>query len=235
MEDFNFNMSLSEFDLNLSFDLDDKFETRYIKPPKSKEKIDSKLFYANAEKLAKELKINKNDRYDVVLNGSFVYGDFIEAFIVENNFYCEELIISTLSMNQNNVDSLHNLIKGDYVDEMNLIISDYFYSHEKFSLLPYLYEKLDIDNKFQLAAAGSHCKIVLIKTDCGKKFVFHGSANLRSSSCLEQICLEENESLFDFHYLYQKNIIDVFKTINKSLRGSKLWQAVQTVQEEKKD
>ena len=75
MEDFNFNIDLGSFDF--SIDLEDKFDSRYIKPPKSIEKIESKLFYANAEKLAKEIKIGKSERYDIVLNGSFVFGDFM--------------------------------------------------------------------------------------------------------------------------------------------------------------
>lgn len=229
MEDFNFNIDALNFDLG--FGLDEKFKSRYYKPPKSKEYSDSFLKYEKAEKAANEINLGKDQRIYAILSGNFIFGDFIEAFVVKNNYHIKNLIISTLSLNQNNVDSLKNLIVGNFVDNLDLIISDYFYSHERFSLLPYIYETLDIEGKFQLAAAGSHCKITLIQTHCGKKFVFHGSSNLRSSSCIEQVCFEENESLYDFNLEYQNEIIKIFKTINKSVRGGKLWQAVQMDQE----
>jgi hypothetical protein len=138
-------------------------------------------------------------------------------------------------MNRNNVDSLANLINGNYIDELNLLLSDYFYGHEKHDLIPYIYETLDIDNKFQLSFAGTHCKICIFETVNGRKFVFHGSANLRSSSNIEQIMLEESEGLYDFMDEIQNNILQEYKTINKSLRGNKLWQKVQNqeVEEEK--
>ena len=63
------------------------------------------------------------------------------------------MIISTLSLSQNNVDSLVNLFEGNYIDSLDLIISDHFFQHEKSALLPYIYEKLDVKNRFQLSAA----------------------------------------------------------------------------------
>lgn len=162
----------------------------------------------------------------VLIDGSFIAGDFIEAFMVENNLHAKSLTISTLALSQNNVDSLKNLIVGEYVDELNLIVSDYFYSHEKWGLVPYIYETLDIDNKLQMAVAGTHCKLTLIETHCGMKFVFHGSANLRSSSNIEHISIEENEQLFDFLADAHKGIIETYKTINKAVRHDQLWQAI---------
>jgi hypothetical protein len=214
--------------ISIDIKLNNKFATRYINPPQSIEIDEMYLKYRNAEKLAKDIKIDKKSRYFVVIDGSFFFGDFIEALIVENNWNCKKVIISTLSMNQNNVDSLANLINGDFVQSLDLIVSDFFFSHERSFLIPYIYEKLDIDNKFQLAAAGTHCKLCIIETECGKKIVIHGSANLRTSSNIEQFVIEENECLYDFNYEFQTNIVDKYKTIKKSLRGSKLWQTVAT-------
>ena len=55
----------------------------------------------------------------------------------------------------------------------------------------------------------------------------YGSANLRSSDNIEQFSIEHNDELYDFNYTFHKNILENFKTINKSLRGKKLWQKVE--------
>jgi len=220
------NLDIDDFDIDLGFD--DGLETRYMKPKLKPEIKESMVKYREALKFAKVVEIEKNCRHFAIINGSFCFGDFIEALIVENNYHVKELTISTLSMNQNNVDSLRNLIDGDYADKINLIISAYFYSHERHGLVPYIYDKLDIDDKFQLAVAGTHCKTCSIETYEGLKLIVHGSANYRSSANIEQIMIEENEELYDFNQDYQNAIIDKYSTINKEIRGEKLWQVVQT-------
>jgi hypothetical protein len=220
--------------------IDTKFSSRYITPPQSEEIDERYLKYSDAKKLAKNIEIEKNIRHFFIINGTFIFGDFIEALIVEKNYLVKRMVISTLSMSQNNIDSLRNLIDGDFVQKLDLIISDYFFSHEKGDLIPYMYQELDIDNKFQLAAAGTHCKLCLIETECGKFIIIHGSANLRSSSNIEQFVVEENEQLYQFNLEFQENILEKYKTINhnidshfkkKSLRGNKLWQVVQAEKE----
>jgi hypothetical protein len=222
--DFDADFNIDDFDGDLDIDLN--FDTRYIKPPKTKEISDQHLKYANAEKLAKEITKLKDNRYFVIVNGSFIFGDFIEAFIVNNNLHIKEITISTLSLSENNVDSLAGLLNGGYIDNLNLIVSDYFYSHERSNLVPYLYKQLDKDNKFQLAAASTHCKLCIFETHCGHYVVIHGSANLRSSSNIEQIVIEESYPLYNFNKEYQDLIIDKFKTINKSVRGVELWKTI---------
>lgn len=203
--------------------------SRYIKPPKTKELNESCLKYADAKKLAADIKIKKGDRFFVIVNGSFYFGDFIEALIVKNNYHVKKMVVSTLSLNENNVDSFANLLNADYVDELDLIVSDYFFAHERQNLIPYLYRELDKGNKFQLAVAGTHCKMCIFETWDGEFICIHGSANLRSSSNIEQIVLEENKFLYDFNFEYQSRIIKHYKTIDKQkpLRGEKLWHQVQ--------
>jgi hypothetical protein len=168
--------------------------------------------------MAKDIKVEKDTRIFAIINGSFIFGDFIEALIVENNWGIKEMTISTLSMSDENIDSLANLINGDYLDKLNLIISTFFYANEYnrgTCLVNYMYEQLDKDNKFQLSVAATHCKTCIFETHCGLKIVIHGSANLRTSDNLEQIMIEENETLYNFNLEYQEQIIEKFKTINK--------------------
>lgn len=140
----------------------------------------------------------------------------------------KEITISTLSMSQENIDSFANLLNNGYIEKLNLIVSDFFYSHERKNLVKYMYDVLDIDNKFQLSVCRTHTKICLIETELngGRKYVFHGSANLRSSDNIEQIMLEENSELYDFNFEFHKKIIDNFATIKKSLRGGKLFNLI---------
>lgn len=219
-----------DIDIDIDIQIGDNFNgalnTRYINPPTCYEIPEARLKYSDANKLAKSMEIKKNSRFFCFVDGKFVFGDFIEALIVHNNYEVEELTISTLSMNQNNVDSLQNLIKGDFVKKLNLIVSDYFFSHERRGLVSYIYQELDIEDKFQLAVASSHCKTATIKTANGGFIVIHGSANLRSSSNIEQFAIEESQSLFNFVDATNKAIIEKYKTIDKSVRNSTLWKTI---------
>jgi hypothetical protein len=229
-ESFNFdfgNIEIPEFDSAI-FDILGELETednRYTKP-KVYTVNQNFILYENADKLARELTVNKGERADVFVSGAFIFGDFIEAYIVQRNAKVKKMTVSTLSLSQENVDSLHNLIAGEFVDELNLIVSAYFYGNEFRSLIPYIYRELDIENRFQLAVAGTHTKTCTFETLGGRKIIIHGSANLRSSGNLEQFTIEENESLYDFYNEYTDKILEAYKTINKPIRGKQLWDTI---------
>lgn len=213
-----------DFDTSL-FDIlndDTGEESRYIKPRVYAKPTDF-VKYDNAFKLARDITITEGSRYDVVVNGSFIFGDFLEAFITYNNAKCRKLTISTLSLNQNNVDSLHALITHGYIDELNLIVSAYFYNMEIRALIPYIYRKLDIDNRLQLAVANVHTKTAQFETLGGKKIIAHGSANLRSSGSIEQFTIEENPELYDFYDDMFARILERYQTIRKPVWGKDLW------------
>ena len=228
----NVDMVFDDFEVNADFDFDfdlgdfgdilddDNLETRYIKPAIKK---NSKVKYEYAIDLAREIDIGENSRTFSIVSGNFIFGDFIEALMFERNLHADEIYIATLSMSENNVDSLVNIMQDDRCDKLNLIISHYFFSHERQNLIPYIYKELDKDDKFQLAVCGSHSKIALIRCQ-DKYYVMHGSANLRSSNNLEQFEFEESEELYNFNRKYFEDIIEQYSTIKKAVRGNKLWQ-----------
>ena len=162
------------------------------------------------------------------VSGNFIFGDFIEAYIVGNNAKCRKMTISTLSLSQNNVDSLFNLLANGYIDELNLVVSVYFWGNEIRSLIPYIYRKLDFGNKFQLSIASVHTKTAQFETLGGRKVVIHGSANLRSSGNIEQFTIEENPELYDFYDEHFTRIVDKYATIRKPIRGNSLWSELVT-------
>lgn len=223
--DTNFQINLENFNVDFKAKINNNFDTRYIKPKWSPELTSAQLKYRNAEKLAEDIILHENSRYFAIIDGSFIFGDFIEALVVNNNLLVEQMLISTLSMSEDNIDSLANLLNGGFVQELNLIVSDYFYSHERHNLIQYAYDELDKDNKFQLAVASSHCKICIFASG-SLKVVIHGSANLRSSSNIEQIVVEVNNDLYDFIHDYQMKIVNHYATIKKSIRDSKLWNTI---------
>jgi hypothetical protein len=202
-------------------------QSRFIEPHGCEEIDEHRVTYSNAAKLADDIgDLPLDFRAFVILDGRFIFGDFLEALIVNNNWLCHELTISTLSMSQNNIDSLANLINGGYLKALNLIVSHYYFASERGGLMPYLYDKLDVNDVLQVAVASVHTKIAMIRTECGKKITIHGSANLRTSSNIEQIVIEHSPTLFDFCADIHHAIIDKHKTINKPVRRSELWQAV---------
>ena len=168
----------------------------------------------------------KNDSYFVVVSGDFIFGDFIEAIITKNDFLVKKMTISTLSLNENNVDSLSILLNNGFCDELDLVVSDYFFSHERKNLVPYIYKELDKSNKFHLSVARIHTKICIFETYCGKKIIFDGSVNLRSSGNIEQLRVEESEFLYDFNYDYLNKIVELYKTIDKTVSPKKLWKII---------
>jgi hypothetical protein len=200
-------------------------ETRYTMPCLYKVPEDFVL-YDNAVKLARELRLDKGERADAFVSGNFIFGDFLEAYLTTHRAKAKKMTITTLSLSQNNIDSLHNLMEGGYIGELNLIVSVYFWAHEIHQLIPYIYRQLDINDRFQLCVGGIHTKTTQFETMGGRKIIIHGSANLRSSGSVEQFTIEENERLYDFYDEVFTRIIEKYKTINKPVRNNALWDEI---------
>jgi len=116
---FNFNFDFEEID----FDIFSEKRYNIIKPKIQKS---TNVNFKYAVDFAKEIKITKGCRYYSFINGSFIFGDFIEAFLTENDINVK-ITLSTLSLSQENVDSFANLLKFGYISELNIIVSDYFF------------------------------------------------------------------------------------------------------------
>lgn len=194
-------------------------DTKLFSKVKTSKGITNKpVKFDNAQKLADEINIEKNSSHFILLSGNFIYGDFIEALIIKNNWNVLELTISTLSADQNNISSLQTLLIKDYCQKLNLILSTYFFGFNKNQVYKFAKEELDIE-KTTISICDTHQKIVLIRTECEKKIIIDGSANLPSSNNLEQIRVEENEELYNFNYKFQEEIIKMYNFVKKPLRG----------------
>lgn len=236
MKELEFNFSVDDFEIGgesldnfeIDFNFEPEFETGLIKPRLRPELKPNMLKYKNAQALALKIGIEKNLRAFCIVDGTFIFGDFIKAWIIENKLFIKELTISTLSMSVENIKVLYDLLDWGIVKKMNLIVSAFFFSHERHNMIKLMYEEFQqFGDRFQLGVASSHCKTVQLETHDGRKFVMHGSANLRSSSNLEQFCIEESKELYDFTNEYQSRIIELYKTIDHAVRRNKLWSAVE--------
>ena len=203
IKDLNLDDLLMADDTELDFKLDDfagyfeeKVESKYCKPKVYK--LECKPDYKYAKQLAEDLKLYPGELVHCMVAGSFIFGDFIEALLVEKDVVCTEMLISTLSMSQNNIDSLAGLRKtGHLTGKLTIMLSNYFYSHEKFSLIPYALENLDCE-LFDMLVIRNHTKLCLMKV-ANIHLVITGSANLRSSNCIEQFTIHESPELYAFY------------------------------------
>ena len=202
--EFTVSDFLSADDTELEFNIGDfsldgtlnPHRTRYIKPkfynkPTKKE-------YKNAVQLAREVSLLPGEQFHCIVKGDFIFGDFIEALVYEKNIEVENMYISTLSMSQDNIDSIEGMLLDGRIKRLTLILSNYFYSHEKHKLVKYLLEKCDIDNRLEVLIIRNHTKICLMEVS-NIRLVMSGSSNLRSSESIEHFVLQENKDLYHFY------------------------------------
>lgn len=226
LDDFDLDAIMDEFDLEsmsgFLLSEDKPIRTRHMQPKIIKPEP---VIFAHAAELAKATPLKPKMCFYALVSGNFIFGDYLEALVMRG-LVIDEMHIATLSLSENNVDSLKNIMLSGRCRKLNLIVSHYFYSHERNNLIPYIYRELDQGNAFQLAVAGSHCKIALIKTAGGHHLTIHGSANLRSSSNIEQIMINEDQRLYDFNRRFLDAVLKNHKTIDKrkAMRGEQLWQ-----------
>lgn len=192
--------------------------------------------FENAEEFVDQIDYSRSGRTFAWISGNFIFGDIIEALISRRNVRVKNLYIASLSISQENIDSLKNvmLYMGDELEKLVLIMSGYQYSHEKFGLVPYMYDQLDdATNRVQICFGGWHTKIITLETTLGNTITIHGSANLRSSRSIEQIMVEvNNKELHDFNAGIMQTIADRFGTINhkapyhalKRIEGKEAWE-----------
>jgi hypothetical protein len=92
---------------------------------------------------------------------------------------------------------------------------------------------LDIDGiDLHVAFAGVHCKTWCIETRAGNRLTIHGSANLRSSGNIEQVCITPDAGTFEFVDGFTRRVMQAYDVVNqdkrkrRSVRRGKLWHLV---------
>ena len=241
-EDFDF--LTDSLDLDFDFDLDDfdvlsdadpimePHEQRILKPRVDKNLLDTrKVAFDNARSFVRQLDLSEGARTYAWLDGSFIFGEIPEA-LGETGRCVEHAWITSLGLSEENVDSLKNCYEFFGLKTLSLLLSGYFYSHEKFNILSYMYENLDIEllgedgewhPAFQVGFFNMHAKIMCLQLSDGTKLTIHGSSNLRSSNSIEQITAETDPELFDWNVNVIREFMSRYYTINHTFgEGKKL-------------
>lgn len=233
------DLELPDFDGigDLDFSLDgfevlgesDGIRSRHIEKPKYR--IPQKVTYEHAREFARDLTLERGMSCFAFVSGNFIFGDFIEALVELGKLAVRSMTIQTLSMSQDNIDSLVNIIEMCETEKVTLVLSDYWFSHERGGLVPYLHRELvEAGVKARIAYASCHTKIFNIETWSGNKLTIHGSANLRSSRNIEQMQIDQCDELYEFVEDFTRRIVDKYAVVNegarrpKSLRGENLWR-----------
>lgn len=166
--------------------------------------------YSNAKQLAIDINIKKGETVYINLTGKFIFGDFIGAFIQENNLKVKELTVVSLAGNLEIYGLLIALIERGWVEKLNLVLSEYTIKMDEKHTpksIQFLKDALiKYKGRFELNSGRVHAKLVLIETIKGGKVTMHGSANLRSSQSIEQLIIQENTKLYDFNYKFYQSL-----------------------------
>ena len=225
---------LTELDFDLDFEgnieKDLCIQGYMVSVPKKFADVPRKHIKASkAVPLAKELCQLKEENtfVNAVIPGDFVFCDLLEA--IANELGRIKLCIGTLSYSYENVDTFRRMFENGTLEALSMVVSDYFYAHERRGVYRYTLERLPLPAT-NIAVAGLHTKIHLIEDEHGNKYVLEGSANLRSSQNVEQFVFMKSKSAFEFHEQWLSQLLDKYSVINrektKSPRGSMLWDFI---------
>lgn len=228
---------MDNFDLDLNIDLDltgnDDKNSDLVFTQNKPSRLNPKLAcYKKAKDLAESIEITKGGYAYCLISGLFEFSEFVEAFLCERGHFCDEMTISTLSLSKDSAFMLANCFHRGHLKKMNLLISDFFFAHErkKGGILDLLYHEMQGFN-FRLGVTRSHMKIIcmdLVSTGKNAKVVIHGSANLRSSGSFEQMAIEENPSLYQFNYEVINDLISDYEVKGRTTNTTKIFKGIQS-------
>ena len=198
--------------------------------------------YEHARDFARALTIDNETETFAYVAGGFVFGDFLEALVEERRLSVRRLGMQMLSLNDENIDSLRNVVEMCGTERVDLVLSGYWFATEmkKGGLVAYLFDQLDLEGlELHVAIAEMHCKVVTVETWAGNHLTMHGSANLRSSNSVEQIHITPDAGLFEFCDGVTQRLVAAYDVLRQEKRkykarrlgGKRLWQAVRTPQE----
>jgi hypothetical protein len=141
--------------------------------------------------------IKEETQYRIVTEKNFSALVLIDY--VFNRYKPVEVYLAIFRINLAAVNRLKEIIDNSNC-KFTILISSFFVSNEKYEMWArqlenYCYGKENVELKF----AWSHAKVMLIKTDCGRHFVFEGSGNVSHNAKIEQYLIEDRIDTYNFH------------------------------------
>jgi hypothetical protein len=142
----------------------------------------------------------------VLLRGYFDLLNVVLATLDRLDTHCLHLRIATLSLSKRNVSELAGLLDSKTVGRVTVVTSDFQREHDADIFAELTCEMGSRGQR--VAAARSHCKIVLMEMADGRKYVIEGSANLRTSRNEEQFCMSQDAALHDFYAAWHDDTVN---------------------------
>jgi hypothetical protein len=134
-----------------------------------------------------------------VVRGDFVMMDILPVLMAKAGNVLE-VYASTLGMSVANAQALRSL--ADAGVWVHVVVSHYFAGVDRSTTFR---QVRDILGPERVTVARSHCKVILVDGDAAS-FVVEGSANLRSSDCVEQFTVFNDDELLRWHRSWMEEI-----------------------------
>jgi len=117
----------------------------------------------------------------------------------------ETMRIATLSLSRRNVQELVELFDAGKVRKIDLLTSHFFSKHDG-PIFDELLTEFHARGQ-RVGVARSHAKIVCVATEDARKYVFHGSPNLRTNKNIEQLTLTRDPGLHSFYDTWIRDMV----------------------------
>jgi hypothetical protein len=140
-----------------------------------------------------------------VLYGFFNLCHLLIVLLDRLSVPCLHLRVATLSMCSRNVAELAALIDCGAVKRLDVLTSDFQRKHDK-AIFAELLEAMHQRGQ-RVAAARSHCKLLLLDMEDGRKYALEGSPNLRTSRNAEQFCLTQDALVHDHYAVWFDEVV----------------------------
>jgi hypothetical protein len=116
--------------------------------------------------------------------------------LIEKVGGCEHVRISTLALNAENARDLLAALDTGAIDQLSIIASKFFVCHNR-AFWDETVGKFH-ERGQRIAAARCHAKVVTFACRDGRRFVMETSANCRSNSSIEQLCITQDAAVHDY-------------------------------------
>jgi hypothetical protein len=118
---------------------------------------------------------------------------------------CVTMRIATLSLSRRNVQEMVALIDTGKVKCIDLLTSDFFRKHDD-DIFTELVQEFHQRGQ-RVGATRSHCKLVTIALEDGRRYALQSSANLRTNRNQEQFCLSRCPDVHRFYDEYIRRMV----------------------------
>lgn len=156
----------------------------------------------NARCVLAALPEHEDDRTHCVLRGDFILCDILPLLLTTR--LASTVRVSSLSMSIANAKSLASLVTTGRTGTLSVHLSQYFANLDSETVYAECMKILRPHAKVTLSR--THAKIMLVEMLDGARYVFEGSANLRSSDSIENLCIINDPATHDFHAAWMDEI-----------------------------